>query len=77
MQKALVTLLSGVPTDQVILGNSDDLEQLGRKFVEEQGDNACYAVCDIDFVVSDCRICQAAQATGPDELCDGCRSATS
>ena len=47
---AMVALLSGNPTDVVIGSDTDALDARGEAFIEEQGCNADYALCDVEVL---------------------------
>ncbi len=52
---ALVTLLSGIPTDVMIGSDMDALDAHGQAFIAEQGCNADYVLCDVEVLRDDFR----------------------
>jgi hypothetical protein len=50
---ALVTVLGGNPVEVVIGTDPEALEKRGQAFVEEQGSNARYELCEVEILPSE------------------------
>jgi len=50
---ALVTVLGGNPVEVVISTDPEALEKRGKAFVEEQGSNAYYELCEVEILPSE------------------------
>ena len=50
---ALVTVLGGNPVEVVISTDPEALEKRGKAFVEEQGSNAHYELCEVEILPSE------------------------
>jgi hypothetical protein len=50
---ALVTILGSKPFEVVIGTDLETLEKHGQAFVEEQGSNAYYELCEVEFLPSE------------------------
>ncbi len=50
---ALVTVLGGNPVEVVISTDPEALERHGQVFVEEQGSNADYELCEVEILPSE------------------------
>jgi hypothetical protein len=50
---ALVTLLGGNPVEVMIGTDPEALEKRGQAFVEEQGNNAYYELCEVELLPSE------------------------
>jgi len=50
---ALVTVLGGNPVEVVISTDPEALEKRGKAFVEEQGSNARYELCEVEILPSE------------------------